>query len=126
MVGCSRSYLSGAQCRFAYGPADATATHCVFTIIQIGFTFLVPAHPGGPGQRAIKRVCVCVCVCVCACACACACVSFSLHCCMSLDKQLTVCVIFMKMTWFVEAEQRVTFECNKFLYICVKTATCNL
>jgi len=28
--------------------------------IQIGFTFLVPAHPGSPGQRAIKRVCVCV------------------------------------------------------------------
>jgi len=23
---------------------------------QIGFTFLVPAHPGSPGQRAIKRV----------------------------------------------------------------------
>jgi len=29
--------------------------------IQIGFTFLVPAHPASPGQRAIKRVCVCVC-----------------------------------------------------------------
>ena len=24
------------------------------------FTFLVPAHPGSPGQRAVKRVCVCV------------------------------------------------------------------
>ena len=33
--------------------------------IQIGFTFLVPAHLGSPGQRAIKRVFVCVCVCVC-------------------------------------------------------------
>ena len=33
--------------------------------IQIGFTFMVPAHPGSPGQRAVKRVCVCVCVCVC-------------------------------------------------------------
>jgi len=30
--------------------------------IQIGFTFLVLAHPGRPGQRAVKRVCVCVCV----------------------------------------------------------------
>jgi len=28
--------------------------------IQIGFTFLVPAYPGSPGQRAVKRVCVCV------------------------------------------------------------------
>jgi len=36
-----------------------------FSKIQAGFTFLVPAHPGGPGQRAIKRVCVCVCVHVC-------------------------------------------------------------
>jgi len=31
-----------------------------FSKIQIGFTFLVPAHPGSPGQRAIKQVCVCV------------------------------------------------------------------
>ena len=29
-----------------------------FGKIQIGFTFLVPAHPGSPGQRAVKRVCV--------------------------------------------------------------------
>ena len=43
-----------------------------FSKIQIGFTFLVPAHLGSPGQRAVKRVCVrhvsvylCVCVCVC-------------------------------------------------------------
>jgi len=27
-----------------------------FSKIWIGFTFLVPAHPGSPGQRAIKRV----------------------------------------------------------------------
>jgi len=31
-----------------------------FSEIQIGFTFLVPAHPGSPKQRAIKWVCVCV------------------------------------------------------------------
>jgi len=47
-----------------------------FSKIQIGFIFLVPAHPGSPGHRAVKRVCVrvrvrvtrvrmCVCVCVC-------------------------------------------------------------
>jgi len=33
-----------------------------FSKIQIGFTFLVPAHLGSPGQRAVKQVCVCVCV----------------------------------------------------------------
>ena len=28
--------------------------------IQIGFTFLVPAHLGSPGKRAVKRVYVCI------------------------------------------------------------------
>ena len=32
-----------------------------FSEIQIGFIFLVPAHPGSPGQTAVKGVCVCVC-----------------------------------------------------------------
>ena len=32
-----------------------------FSKIQIGFAFLVPAHPGSPGKRAVKRVCVCWC-----------------------------------------------------------------
>jgi len=36
-----------------------------FSKIQIGFAFLVPAHLGSPGKRAVKWVCVCVCVCVC-------------------------------------------------------------
>ena len=34
-----------------------------FSEIQIGFTFLVLAHPCSPGKRAVKRVSVCVCVC---------------------------------------------------------------
>jgi len=29
-----------------------------FSKIQVGFTFLVPADPGSPGQRAVKWVCV--------------------------------------------------------------------
>ena len=29
-----------------------------FSKIQIGFTFLVPADPDSPGQRAVKRVCM--------------------------------------------------------------------
>jgi len=40
-----------------------TLPHTVscFNKIQICFTFLVLAHPGSPGQRAVKRVCECVC-----------------------------------------------------------------
>ena len=64
VVGCWRGYLSGARCRLAYGPADATATHTVscFSKIQIGFTFLVPAYLGSPGQRTVKRVWVSYCI----------------------------------------------------------------
>jgi len=31
-----------------------------FSKIQIGFTFLVAAHPGSPGKGAVKLVCVCM------------------------------------------------------------------
>ena len=44
-----------------------------FSKIQIGFTFLVPAHPGSPGKRAAKRECVCVCVRACVRVCVCVC-----------------------------------------------------
>jgi len=33
-----------------------------FSKIQIGFTFLIPAHSGSPGQRVVKRVCVISCI----------------------------------------------------------------
>jgi len=39
-------------------PMPLPLTVSCFTKIQIGFTFLVLAHPGSPGQKAIKRVCV--------------------------------------------------------------------
>jgi len=49
------------RCRFAYGPADTTATHCLLLqCIQTGFTFLAPARPGSPRQRAIKQCCCCL------------------------------------------------------------------
>ena len=38
-----------------------------FSEIQTGFTFLVLAHPGGPGQSAVKRARACVCVLPCVC-----------------------------------------------------------
>jgi len=59
VVGCWHGYLSGARFRLAYGPADATA-FC-FSKIQIGFTFVVPAHPGSPGKGPLNG-CVCACV----------------------------------------------------------------
>ena len=33
-----------------------------FSKIQIGFTFLVLAHPGSPRQRAVKWVCMYACI----------------------------------------------------------------
>jgi len=74
-----------------------------FSKIQIGFTFLVPAHPGSPGQRAVKRVCVCVCVCLCVrvCVCVCACVLLTIKCslptdwcCRLLDAALQILLIY--------------------------------
>ena len=63
-MGRWRGYLSGAQCRLAYGPADATATHCLllqehpdwFYLSGTGSTRVVPDK--GP-----LNGCVCVCVC---------------------------------------------------------------
>ena len=51
----------GADLRMAHLMPLPLTVSC-FSKIQIGFTFLVSAHPGNPGQRAVKRVCVCVCV----------------------------------------------------------------
>jgi len=57
VVGCWHGCLSGARSKLAYGPADATATHVsCFRKIQIGFSLLVPAHPGNPGKRPIERL----------------------------------------------------------------------
>ena len=57
------SYLSGAERDTDLHIAQLTPlllTVSCFSEIQIGFTFLVPAHLGSPGKRAVKRVCVCV------------------------------------------------------------------
>ena len=66
MVGCCRGHLSGvrnADLHMAQLMLLPLTVSC-FSEIQIGIAFLVPAHPGSPGKRAIKRVCVCVCVCI--------------------------------------------------------------
>jgi len=56
-------------------PLPLTAS--CFSKIQIGFTFLVLAHLGSPGNRTIKCVCVCARVCVRARACVCSCMCVS-------------------------------------------------
>ena len=47
----------GADLRTAHLMPLPLAVSC-FDKIQIGLTFLVPAYPGSPGQRAVKWVCV--------------------------------------------------------------------
>ena len=50
-MGCWCGYLSGARCRLVQYIAQLMAmplTTTCFSKIQIGFTFLVPAHPGSP------------------------------------------------------------------------------
>jgi len=62
VVRCRRGYLleRGADLHmFQLMPLPLTVS--CSSKIQIGFTFLVPAHLGSPRQRAIKRVCVCSC-----------------------------------------------------------------
>ena len=44
-------------------PMPLLLTVSCFSKIQIGFTFVVLAHPGSPRQRAVKLLCECVCVC---------------------------------------------------------------
>jgi len=83
VVACWRGYLSGARCKLAYCPADATATHCLllqyFSKIQIGC----------PEQRAVKRVCVHVRVRVCMRVRVCVCVISLLDC-------VSVCVLLLE------------------------------
>jgi len=54
VMGSWHGYLSGARCRLAYGPANATG-FC-FSKILFGFTFLIPAHLDSPSKGAIKCV----------------------------------------------------------------------
>jgi len=51
VVRCWHGYLSGARCRFAYRPADATVTYYLLLQFFPGLTFLVPAHPSSPGDN---------------------------------------------------------------------------
>ena len=58
-----------------------------FSKIQIGFTFLVPAHPGSPGRGPLNG-CLFLCVCVCVCVCVSVSVSVSVCLCVYMLRQL--------------------------------------
>jgi len=56
---CWRGCLSGAtQDLHIAQLMSLPLTVSCFSKIQIGFPFLVPAHPDCPGQRAVRQVCV--------------------------------------------------------------------
>jgi len=66
VVGCWHGYLSGVRCRFAYGPADVTATHSLASVKSR--LVLIPAHPGNPERSPECHktgTCVCMYACVC-------------------------------------------------------------
>jgi len=55
MCSLSQVIIKMIRCRLAYGPADATASHCLAGVNEYWFYLLVPAYPGSPRQRAIKQ-----------------------------------------------------------------------
>ena len=60
VVGCWHGYLSGARCRLAYGPADATATHPLASVKSRSvLTFWYRLTRAVPDKRPING-CVCV------------------------------------------------------------------
>ena len=66
-MGCWHGCLPGARCSLAYGPADATATHCLLLHDNRDWFYL--SGTGSPGPRVVPdrgplNECVCVYMCV--------------------------------------------------------------
>ena len=59
VVGCWRGYLSGARCRLAYGPADATDTHCLLLQWNPDWFYLCGTGPPGWSWTKGRYGCVC-------------------------------------------------------------------
>jgi len=59
--GCWCGYLSGVRCRFAYGPADATATHCLFSSVKsrLVLLFWYRLTQVVPDKGPLNRCCCC-------------------------------------------------------------------
>ena len=66
VVGCWRGYLSGARCRLAYGPADATATHSP-SLASVKCRLVLPfwyRPTRVVPEKGPLNGCVCVCICL--------------------------------------------------------------
>ena len=67
VVGCYHGYLSGARCRLAYGPADASATAHSLSLASVKSWLVLPfwyrLNRVVPEKWPLNG-CVCVCVCV--------------------------------------------------------------
>jgi len=67
LCGGMLAWLSGMRCRLAYGPADATATHCDPVnpdwFYLAGFYLSGTCSPGCPRQIPEEQLNDCVCVC---------------------------------------------------------------
>ena len=75
-MGCWRGYLSGVSEQFLNGTSahnrpfqchviclelmTMPLTILCFSIMQIGFTFVVPAYPGSPGKKVVEWVYECI------------------------------------------------------------------
>ena len=64
--GVLAGYLSGARCRLAYDPVDATATATATSCLLLqfnpdSFSLLVPAHPGSQNKGLLNE-CMYVCM----------------------------------------------------------------
>ena len=70
-----------------------------FTKIQIGVTFLVPAHLGSPEKRAVQRVCACACVCVRVCVRACYQLSSLAVCGQICAENVNLCMVQLCALW---------------------------
>jgi len=85
-----------------------------FSKIQIGLTLLVPADPGSPGKRAVKRVCVCVYVCI-VLAVVCVWRSATVGCCRSTLRR-TLC-LYLHLCWS-------SYRCGAKVYIVLAAVVC--
>jgi len=59
VVGCWHGYLSGARCRLAYGPADASSTHCLASVKSRLFLLLWYRLTQVVLEKGPSNVCVC-------------------------------------------------------------------